>query len=223
MSDPRVQAAVLAAVITGAVAFAAIVGAIVTTWLTLRRQRNAEDQRRRHERHMRLLESGLKAAVDFLAAADRTSRARQSLDVASRTLDNAKSAANEKTYEHYRASFEEARDRASAAIADAENAYTAVRMLIPSATDQARRYLDFCIQADAHPDEQKVERQRARQMVEETIRRAFGGDLPGDWTFAEPVPESQRPLWRKITLAVAAGLILAGIGWYLGRYGFALP
>jgi len=97
MSDPRVQAAVLAAVITGAVAFAAIVGAIVTTWLTLRRQRNAEDQRRRHERHMRLLESGLKAAVDFLAAADRTSRARQSLDVASRTLDNAKSAANEKT------------------------------------------------------------------------------------------------------------------------------
>src|SRR5229473_6184284 len=95
MSDPRVQAAVLAAVITGAVAFAAIVGAIVTTWLTLRRQRNAEDQRRRHERHMRLLESGLKAAVDFLAAADRTSRARQSLDVASRTLDNAKSARSE--------------------------------------------------------------------------------------------------------------------------------
>src|SRR6266568_3170062 len=79
MSDPTV----LAAEITGAVAFAAIVGTTATTWLTLRHQRNAEDQRHRHERHMRLLDSGLNAAVDFLAAADRTTRARQALDTRS--------------------------------------------------------------------------------------------------------------------------------------------
>jgi hypothetical protein len=31
-------------------------GTAVTTWLTLRHQRKAEDKRRQHERHMRLLE-----------------------------------------------------------------------------------------------------------------------------------------------------------------------
>jgi hypothetical protein len=91
VSDPRVQAAVLAAVITGAVALVAIVGTLVTTWLTLRHQRNAEDKRRRHERHMHLLDSGLSAAVDFLAAADRTTHARQALNTASISLDGVKS------------------------------------------------------------------------------------------------------------------------------------
>jgi len=67
------------AVISGAIALAAIVGTVVTTGLTLRHQRKAEDQRRRHERHMRLLDSGLRAAVDFLAAADRATRTRQAL------------------------------------------------------------------------------------------------------------------------------------------------
>jgi hypothetical protein len=191
MIDPTV----LAAEITGAVAFAAIVGTTVTTWLTLRHQRNAEDQRRRHERHMRLLDSGLNAAVDFLAAADRTTRARQALDTATISLDGAKSSTDQKTYEHFRAAFEEARESASAAITDAENAYAAVRTLIPSGADQARRYLDYCIQAVAHPDVTKVDRQRARQVVEETIRRAFGGDLPDNWVFTEPAPS---PRWWQI-------------------------
>jgi len=205
MSDPTV----LAAEITGAVAFAAIVGTTVTTWLTLRHQRNAEDQRRRHERHMRLLDSGLNAAVDFLAAADRTTRARQALDTATISLDGAKSSGNQKTYEHFRAAFEEARENASAAVADAENAYAAVRTLIPSGADQARRYLDFCIQAVAHPDVTKVERQRARQMVEETIRRAFGGDLPDNWVFTEPTPS---PRWWQIRHRKAAKRASLGAG-----------
>jgi hypothetical protein len=55
---PEGYDAVLAAVITGAVALVAIVGTVVTTLLTLPRQRNAEDQRRRHERHMRRLSQG---------------------------------------------------------------------------------------------------------------------------------------------------------------------
>jgi hypothetical protein len=184
------------AVISGAIAGVAIAGTVVTTWLTLRHQRKAEDQRRRHERHMRLLDSGLRAAVDFLAAADRTTRARRDLDTAYMGLDKVKSSPDQQIYQHFLTKVEEARESASAAAADAENAYAAVRMLIPSVTDQARRYLDFCTQAVAHPDETKVERQRARQMVEETIRRAFGGDLPADWMFAEP--ESRRPRWWKI-------------------------
>ena len=51
-------------------------------------------------------------------------------------------------------------------------------MLIPSITGQARRSLDLCIEAEVHPDEGKAERQRTRQEVEETIRRALGADLP---------------------------------------------
>lgn len=187
--------ALWAAIITGGVAALAIVATVITTGRTLRYQRDAEDKRRRQERHMRLLDSGLKAAVDFLAAADRTTRARQALDSAQISLDNSKSSANQQLSDHFHAVWEEARESASAAIADAENAYAAVRTLIPSGADQARRYLEFCIKADAHPDETKVERQRARQMVEETIRHAFGGDLPDNWVFAEPAP---RPRWWQI-------------------------
>jgi len=188
------------AVINGAIAFAAIAATTGTTWLTLRHQRKAEDQRRRHERHMRLLESGLRAAVDFLAAAERTTRARQELDTANISLDGAKSSADQQTYERFRAKVEEARESAATAVAEAENAYAALRMLVPSVAQPGRRYLDLCTQANSHPDDTKVDRQRARQMVEETIRHAFGGDLPDNWMFAEPVPESRRPRWWKISL-----------------------
>jgi hypothetical protein len=167
--DPQV----LAAVITGSVALAAIAGAVVTTWLTLRHQRKADEQRRQHERHMRLVDSGLKAAVDFLASANRTTRARQRLDTASISIQQAESSAHEATYQHILAALKEAQEQASTAIADAESAYAAIRMLIPPAADPARRYLDLCIKADAHPDETKVERQRAQRVVEETIRRAL--------------------------------------------------
>jgi hypothetical protein len=174
-----VQAAVLAAIISGAVAVAAIVGSVITTVLTLRRQRNAECQRRRHERHMRLLDSGLKAAVDFLSAADRTSRARQGVDTATRSISNAKPWADDKTYQHFRTSLDEARERASTAVADAENAYTVVRLLIPSATGQARRYLDLCIQANAPPGQRKgrapTRAEGGRRDDPGGVRRRFAG------------------------------------------------
>jgi hypothetical protein len=198
VSDPAVIAA---AVTSGAVAVAAIVGSTVTTWRTLRYQRDAEDQRRRHERQMHLLDSGLKAAADFLAAAGRTSRAAQGLDIARRTLSNAKSSADEKTYEHFRGEWEEAREQYSTAVTDAENAYATVRMLIPSVADEARHYLDLCINANVHPVEEEDERQRARQEVEERIRRAFGGDLPANWMVAGPAP---RPRWWQIRRRRAA-------------------
>jgi hypothetical protein len=174
VTDPGV----VAAITSGAVASAAIVASVITTWLTLRYQRNAEGQRRQHERRLRIFDSGLTAAVDFLEAADRTTHARQGLDSASRAFDNAKSSADEKTFEHFRMNVKEAQELTFAAITDAENAYTALRLLVPSVTDQARRYLDLCVHADIHPDEKKVERQRARQMAEEAIRRALGCDLP---------------------------------------------
>lgn len=61
MSDP-----VLAAVIAAGVAVAAIVATVITTLVTLRDQRN-----------LRLRDTALAAAVDFLAAADHTYRTRQ--------------------------------------------------------------------------------------------------------------------------------------------------
>lgn len=186
--------ALWAAVITGGVALVAIVSGVTQTRLNLHHQRKVEDQRRRHERHMRLLDSGVKAAVDFLAAADRTTRARQALDAAQISLDGAKSS-DSQTYQHFWVAFEEARASASAAVTDAENAYASVRMLVPSVADQARRYLDFCINATSYPDESKVDRQRARQMVEEAIRRVFGGDLPENWVFADLAP---RPRWWQL-------------------------
>jgi hypothetical protein len=126
------------------------------------------------------------AATADAAAADRTTRARQARDTASISLAGSKSSSDQQTYEHLRVMYEEARERSQAAVADAENAYAAIRLLIPSAAGQARRYFDLCIKADAHPDETKVDRERARQAVEETIQRALGGDLPVNWMLAEP-------------------------------------
>jgi hypothetical protein len=95
------------------------------------------------------------------------------LDTASISIQQAKSSADEATYQHILAALKEAQEKASAAIADAESAYAASRMLIPPAADPARCYLNLCIKADAHPDETKVERQRGQRAVEEAIRRAL--------------------------------------------------
>jgi hypothetical protein len=57
--------------------------------------------------------------------------------------------------------------------------------------------------------ETKAERQRARQMVEETIRRAFGGDLPDNWVFTELAPI---PRWWQIRHRKAAERASLGAG-----------
>ena len=181
-------------IISGAVAGVAVIGSVVTTGLTLRHQRKADNQRRRHERHMRLLESGLKTAVDFLAAADQLTRAAQALDTANISLDGAKSSGGA-TYERFREAVEQARSATAVARDAAEVAYAALRVLMPSGAYPARKYLDFCATATSHPDETKPDRERAREMVEDAIRRAFGSDLADDWVFAEPVPG---PRWWQV-------------------------
>ncbi len=149
------DAAILAAIISGGVAFLAIVGSVTITGLNLRHQRKIEDERRQHERRMRLLDSGLKAAVDFLAAADRTTDARQAMDTAAISLQGAKSSSDQQTYDRFRLAWEEARDRSTAATRDAWDAYAALRLLVPAAARRARRYLDFCIKADAHEQQEE--------------------------------------------------------------------
>ncbi len=84
---------------------------------------------------MRIFDSGLTGAVDFLKAADRTAHARQVLDSANRAFDNAKSTPDEKTFEHFRTNVKGAQEHAFAAITDAVNAYTALRLLVPSVTE----------------------------------------------------------------------------------------
>lgn len=190
MSDP----AVVSAVISGAVGSLAIIGAAITTWATLRHQRRLEGERRGHERSMRLLDSTRTAAVDFLAAADRTARAKQGLSTAYISLDQAKSSQDQQVYRQFRAIVEESRQEATAAAADAENAYSAIRMLIPDVADAARKYLDFCLAAEAHPDETRVDRERARQMTEQAIRSALGVDSADNRT----LPTATKP-WRRLT------------------------
>jgi hypothetical protein len=101
------------------------------------------------------------------------------------SLDSAKSSQDSKTYQRFQAVVEHTQEGAAVAVTDAESAYSALRLLIPAVADQARQYLDLCIRANVHPDEEKVDRQRARQMVEETIRRALPGGPPDDWMFPE--------------------------------------
>jgi hypothetical protein len=98
------------------------------------------------------------------------------LDTAATTLGNAKPSSDQQTYDRFREAWEKASEEVQAAVAEAEKAYAALRLLVPAVSDQARRYLDFCLQADAHPDKMKADRHQARQMVEETLRHELGGD-----------------------------------------------
>lgn len=165
-------APVIAAIITGTVALLAIASSLATTWLNLCHQRQAEGQRREHERHMRLLDSALMAGVEFLVRADETTRAQQALQMATSSLQGAKSQGNEEFYKQTLASYTEIRQKAIAAWTRSETAYAAVRMLIPSASDQARQYLDLCEKAD-FPDARKDDREQLRKNVEEILRQAF--------------------------------------------------
>ncbi len=51
------------------------------------------------------------------------------------SLDGSKSSSDRQNYQQFLTKVEEARESASAAVADAENAYAALRMLIPSGAD----------------------------------------------------------------------------------------
>ncbi len=193
MIDPTVLGADIAA---GAAVLVAGITA-VTTWLNWRGQRNDANQQRRHERSMRLLDSTLTAAVEFLAAADRTARAQQGLSAAYISLDSAKSGSDEQVYQHYLAIVEESREAARGAAADAENAYSAIRMLSPDVADPAHRYLDFCLRANIHPDETKVDRERARQMTEQAIRTALDEDSPAARALAQASRSRRRMALRR--------------------------
>jgi hypothetical protein len=124
-------------------------------------------------RTARLLEEKLRHAINFMEAADRLRRAEQSRLTASISLDNSKQGGDE-TYQHFRKQYEERVEEVVAAFADAEGAYNAIRLLIPTAASAARVYLDLCGDADPHPDKGKAARERARQTAEEAIRAAVG-------------------------------------------------
>lgn len=88
-------------------------------------------------------------------------------------LDGARDSGNEEVYQHYKARLIEAQEREALAFIDAEKAYNAVRLLIPTAADVTRRYLDLCNDADMFPDEKQDARERARHTAEEAMRTAL--------------------------------------------------
>jgi hypothetical protein len=108
------------------------------------------------------------------------------------SLDGSKSSKDEKPYQQFLAIVEESRASAMAAAADAENAYSAIRMLVPEVAYPGRKFLDLCKAANAYPDETKVDRERARQMTEQAIHGALG-HAPSD---AGALVEVSRPRRR---------------------------
>jgi hypothetical protein len=61
------------------------------------------------------------------------------------------------------------------ALAQAEEAYNALRFLLPMTASYARKYLDFCRDAGPHSDDMtRVERERVRQTAESEIQRILG-------------------------------------------------
>jgi hypothetical protein len=187
------DAAILAAIISGSVALLAVAGSVITTWLSLRNQRKAEDGRRDHERDMRLLDLALKAAIDFLAAADQVTGARFALHAAEISLDGASSVSDQQSYDEFRQAWMEARDQSIAAVRDARDAYAALRLLVPATARPGGRYLDLCLQADPRLNAGRADRERARQAAEEAIRDALGIDLPGDGAPAELTSQPEEP------------------------------
>lgn len=134
----------------------------------------ADSRRRAHDRRMRTLELRLSEARAFLVAADQVRRSAQAVSHSYLVLDGAKGNPDPTVYERSRAELMSAQGRAGDAITDAENAYTALRLLVPAAADAARTYLDLCGAADVHPDERREEREAARRTAETAIQKALG-------------------------------------------------
>jgi hypothetical protein len=150
---------------------------------------------------MRLFDAGVTAAGGFLSAADRTAHARQALETATIKLNGVKSSGDQQLSEQLLQQADEARERSASAIEDAENAYSVLRLLVPAVAAPARHYLDYCIQTVDRPDSNRVERQRAREMVEETLRGTFGGNLLNNWIFPAQALKRQPSRRWKIPLA----------------------
>lgn len=64
-----------------------------------------DSRQRKHDRHLRLLDTALAAAVDFLAAADRVARSAQGVSTAWITLDNVKGRQDEAAFSTPRSSL----------------------------------------------------------------------------------------------------------------------
>lgn len=123
-------------------------------------------------RSNRLLDEKLKHAVKFFEKADKLRRSSQSRLVATMSLDNARHG-DEKTFEYYRTQVEERTKESVEVFAEAEDAYNALRLLLPTAAEAARRYLDLCNAADPYPDDDKASRESARSIAEQAIRSAL--------------------------------------------------
>jgi hypothetical protein len=93
-----------------------------------------ERGKRQHDRQMRLLDTSVDTAVTFLSAAERTS---QAVDVADRSLVDAKASANQDSYAEARRRWEEATQRRTEASREAEALLPAIYLLVPSAGDLA--------------------------------------------------------------------------------------
>ncbi len=130
---------------------------------------------------MHLLDSALGSAADFLAAADRTARTRAGLDIARRTLSNAnRPDTDQAVYDRYLANYDQTLRASMDAISEAESACARLRLLVPDVADSTRPYLDLCLGTDAL-DEARADRERAREIVEDVIRRYLQseqGDAP---------------------------------------------
>lgn len=54
---------------------------------------------------------------------------------------------------------------------DAQRALNAIRLLVPSAVDEAEKYLNLCSEA-GYPDDKKGQREASRRTTEDLLRQA---------------------------------------------------
>jgi hypothetical protein len=130
---------------------------------------------------MRHLDAGIEHGVAFLSAADRLRRTAQDRSRAWFIWDTAKHGAAAFGASESLPQAEEKFVAADQVFTDdmtaAQNAYNAVRLLMPSASDAAGDYLYLCAEAAAFKDENQVKRDAARKRVEEIIRSNVGAGL----------------------------------------------
>jgi hypothetical protein len=125
-----------------------------------------------NNRKNRLLDEKLKQAIAFVSAADKFRRMTQERMVDAMTLQatGLDPDLRKRTEEDHERRTLGARE----ALAQAEDAYNALRFLLPPVESYARLYLDLCINADPYPDTGRAKRDRARKTVESEIQRLVG-------------------------------------------------
>ena len=132
-----------------------------------------EGRRRRFERSMRFLDTGLTATVTFLAAAEWARKCREIELAAEREVDEAKKAGNLPRAAQWQDKLQQSSLEASASKRDAELSLTTMYLMSKNLGDKAHAYLKACTGSEVGREAREQLRHETEKMARALFKSPF--------------------------------------------------